>query len=181
MSRDRERLTRFRSTTPHPIPPNMKLTTALAAAALVAVSTSADAFTFDFVANVGQALPPNLVIDVPGYGDVEISPLGGSTLQVGTQFMSGGSPAASLEFTSGDVISVKFLGALLTDVDFDFVDVSPGEGFAVNGTPNEFTVQLNGIGNGAGLKEVTFQAVPEPGSAVLGLASLGLLALRRRR
>ena len=159
----------------------MKATTALAAAALVAVATSADAFTFDFVANVGQALPPNLIINVPGYGNVEISPLVGN-LQVGTQFRNPGyTPAPSVEFDSGDAILVSFLAAPVFDVDFDFIDVSPGEGVAVNGTPNVFSVQLNGIGNGAGLKEVSFKAVPEPGSAVLGLAGGLLLVFRRRR
>lgn len=165
----------------------MKLTTLLVASAFVALTAQSNAFSFDFSGvPAGTTLPPDLTINVAGYGDVKISPVGGSVLEVDTNFTSGGSPTKSLEFDSNDTIEVSFLGATVFDVDYDFIDLSTGEAIAVSGAPNTFQVTLldipsgNPTANGAGLVEVTFM-VPEPASSMLGLLGTGLLFLRRRR
>ena len=160
----------------------MKNTLLSATAALWVAASAANGFTLDFSGSVGSALPPDLFINVPGYGMVQFTPLAGSRMVVGTTYQSGGNPTPSLQFDNGEIVLVTFLALPVTDLSFDFVDVSPGEAMNVNpGAPNAFTVQLTGGTNGAGLEEITFNAVPETSSAALGLLGAGLALIRRRR
>lgn len=155
-------------------------TTRLSLIAALGLAASANGFTLDFIADVGATLPPDLVINVPGYGDVKFTAILGN-LEVDTNFQTGGLPTPSLEFASGEIVGVEFLGAPVYNLSFDFIDLSPGESMNVNGSGNSYTVQLSGNVNGAGLQEITFLAVPETSTATLGLLGTALLAFRRRR
>jgi len=164
----------------------MKLTTLIAASAFLALASHSNAFTFDFNSvPVGTAVP--FTINVPGYGDVEFSPVFGSVLEIGTQYETNGDPTKSLEFDPGDTVAVTFLGVEVFDVDFDFADVSSGEVQVVGGSSPNFELFLvslppgNPNANGSGLVEVSFKAVPEPAGSMLGVLGAGLLFLRRRR
>ena len=163
--------------------PTMKNTCFSAFVALGFATAACNGFTLDFVADVGANLPPDLVINVPGYGNVQFTPLAGSTLVVGTTYQTGGVPTPTLQFDSGEIVQVTFLALTPSSLAFDFLDVSPGESTFVNTTadPKVFTVQLSGSGDGAGLQQITFTAVPETSAATLGLLGSGLLMLRRRR
>lgn len=161
----------------------MKLKATLAAAALL-LAPSLHAFTLDFSAYVGQVVPPSLVVNVPGYGNVAFSAgmnaLTGalSSFQVGTSFF--GTP--SIQFDNGESLSVSFLDGPLTNVDFITVAVSAdtSEHFSVvNSAPGQYSLTLQNSTNGAGLAGVEF--VPEPTSALLGLIGASSFVIRRRR
>jgi hypothetical protein len=90
----------------------------------------------------------------------------------------------SLSFDENESIKVTFNGAEPLNVDFDFVGQSAGESFVIEKdlfTPQAFLVSLKGGGDGAGLYAVSWNAVPEPASAALGLLGGMMLLLRRRR
>jgi hypothetical protein len=160
----------------------MKNTSLSTLAALCLAAGAAHGFSLDFISDVGANLPPDLVINVPGYGNVQFSPLAGSALVVGTTYQTGGLPTPSLQFDAGEIVLITFLEAPVSDLAFDYIDVSPGESMNTNvAGPNSFTVQLTSGTNGAGLQEITFSAVPETSAATLGLLGTGLLVLRRRR
>lgn len=172
----------FPPNSPHP----MKTRIALAMALFCGLPAVSTAFTLDFVGYEGTSLPPNpLVIFVPGYGDVRFDAANGSTLVVDSAYQNdNGSAAPSLSFNERDALKVTFLGAQPLKVDFDFVGVSAGENFTVQ--PDLFVAQsylinLQGSGDGAGLYAISWQQVPEPSSALLGLLGTAALVLRRRR
>ncbi len=150
--------------------------------ALLGIAAAANGFTLNFIGQAPYVFPPDLVISVPGYGPVQFTPLAGSALVVGTKYQTGGVPTPSLEFDSGEIVLVSFLGPVVSDLSFDFIDVSPGESMNVNpGGANAFTVQLTGGSNGAGLQEITFSAVPETSTGMLGMVAATLCFARRRR
>ncbi|MBK1882116.1 PEP-CTERM sorting domain-containing protein [Luteolibacter pohnpeiensis] len=151
-------------------------------AALLLLAPALHAFTLDFASSVGATLPSDLVINVPGYGDVSFSANYASSLEVGTDFYGG----ATLQFDNNEVVLVTFLGGVPTDVDFSTVAVSAisGEQFVVIPiSSSQYAVALQGSTDGAGIGAVTFNAaaVPEPSSAVLGLLGAAGLFVRRRR
>ncbi len=164
----------------------MKTKTPLVAAILCGLTAVSSAFTLDFVGYEGQSLPPNpLTISVPGYGDVQFEALGGSTLVVNSAHQNDNlSGAPSLNFDMGEAVRVTFLGLEPIDVDFDYVGVNAGEYFLAQEdifTPQSFILTLNGSGNGAGLYAVSWNQVPEPSTALLGVLAGGAFLLRRRR
>jgi len=156
--------------------------TALTTALLAALFTQAGAFSLDLTGlglagtPVSQATP--MIIAVAGYGNVRFTMYPGETGVVGTAYTDD-----SIEIAPSETIVVDFLGDPVKDVVFDFIGVSSGEGVAPNDVnPNQSTVTLVAFtpsANGAGLEEVRFVLVPEPGAAALGL--LGLFGLLRRR
>lgn len=161
--------------------PQMKPKLFIAAAVLICLPSVASAFSLDFTGVApGTTIPPNpLTISVPGYGNVTFEALIGSNLVV--QPVSG-TPAIAFDQEEG--LRISFEGVGITDVSFAYVGVSIGESFLVTPDPNvanQFIMTLQGSGDGAGLSGVTWNAVPEPSSALLGVIGASLLVLRRRR
>lgn len=147
-------------------------------AALLLTAPLAHGFTLGFAANLGATLPPNLTVNVPGYGDVMFSSTVGSTLAIDDATY--GLPA--INFDTADAVIITFLGADPSNVEFGFSGVSVGESFIpIQLTNTQFVLSLQGTTNGAGLNSVSWTAgaVPEPSAALLG--GIGVLALFRRR
>lgn len=147
-------------------------------------AAQAHAFTLDFVGVNGANLPPSpLVISVFGYGEVSFAPgFGTSALEVGNQYQNdAGTVRTSLEMDANESIVVTFLGADPLNVDFDIIGLGVGESVGlVQLSSTSFIVSAQG-GDGAGLQSVSWGAVPEPSSALLGAAGALILTLRRRR
>lgn len=161
--------------------PQMKTKLITAAAAYICLSTVGSAFSLDFTGiALGTTLPPNpLTISVPGYGNVTFEAGIGSNLIV--QDFSG-TPA--IAFDQGESVRVSFEGIDITDVTFSYAGVSVGESFLIAPDPNvanQFILTMQGAGDGAGLTGATWNVVPEPSSALLGVIGASLLVLRRRR
>jgi len=165
----------------------MKLQATLAAAMLL-LAPALHAFSIGFAAQVPGGIPPNLLVNVPGYGDVSFAAgfngitMSQSALVIDNTFF--GAPA--LEFVNADTLIVTFLGEIPFNVDFNSVAVSASssEEFAVVQTgPKEFVVSLQNSVDGAGIAQVVFnaQSIPEPAASLLGLVGLGGFLLRRRR
>ncbi len=146
-------------------------------------SIQAGAFTLDFVGVNGATLPPSpLVINIFGYGNVSFSPGFGSALEVGNQYQNDAGPVrTSLELDPTESVTVTFLGATPTNVDFDIIGLGVGGAVGLAQlSATSFIVSAQG-NKGVGLQSVSFGAVPEPSAAIL--ASLGAFGfvLRRRR
>jgi PEP-CTERM motif len=146
-------------------------------------SIQAGAFTLDFVGVNGATLPPSpLIINVFGYGNVSFTPGFGSALEVTNQYQNPGGPTrVSLDLDSDESVTVTFLGASPSNVDFDIVGLGAGESVGLSQlSPSSFLVSAQGS-NGIGIQYVNFGVVPEPSAAIL--ASLGAFGfvLRRRR
>ncbi len=148
--------------------------------------TVGSAFTLDAVGYEGGVLEQVPVsIYVPGYGELVFQAAVGSSLVVNSAYLNdNGFGAPSLSFDQNEAVKITFNGPEPLNVDFDFVGVSSGENFVVQKdlfTPQAFLVTLQGGGDGAGLYAVSWKAVPEPTSAMLGLFGGLMLVLRRRR
>ena len=146
-------------------------------------SLNAGAFTLDFVGVNGATLPPSpLVINVFGYGNVSFTPGFDSALEVGNQYENdAGTVRTSLEMDANESVTVTFLGADPTNVDFDIIGLGVGEAVGlVQLSSTSFLVSAQG-GNGVGLQSISFGAVPEPSSAMLAALGVFGFALRRRR
>lgn len=172
----------------------MKTKTLLIAAISLATTALSQAFTIDFnalVVPVGTTIDSDnsLTIDVEGYGDVRFEVAGTDVVQVGTTYSNdpGTSIVNSLEMDGGDTVLVTFLGPEALNVDFDLAGLTPGEE-VVQINQNafhtyEFTVNTvaNPGADGAGIAAVSWTAVPEPSSAMLGALGACAILLRRRR
>jgi hypothetical protein len=165
----------------------MKTKAPLVAVLLCGLTAVSNAFTLDFVGYEGSTLPPNpLVIPIPGYGDVVFEAVPGSSLVVNNAFQNdNGSAGPTLSFNSGEAVKITFAGLQPLDVDFEYSGVSVGEFFvATQDAMNSkaFLLTLNGTQTGAaGLQSISWNAVPEPTSALLGVLGGAVLVLRRRR
>lgn len=170
----------------------MKTKTMLIAAVSCGLTAVSSAFTLDFTSvPVGTTIPPNLTINVPGYGDVRFSPVGTSELVVDNQYASAppATTSPSLNFDAGDGVEITFLGLEPTDIDFAWVGASLGETFIpAIVSSSEFVVTLTNLGtppsgsnSGAGLYQINFNQVPEPSSALLGVLGASMLIIRRKR
>lgn len=172
----------------------MKTKTFLIAAFSLAATALSQAFTIDFNALVvpsGTTITSGtpLTINVDGYGDVEFAVTGSDVVQVGQAFANdpGTSVQNALEMDAGDTIIVTFLGPDALNVDFDVAGVTPGEEVVqINQSAlRTYEFQVNTIANpgsdGAGLAAVSWTAVPEPSSAMLGLIGACAIVFRRRR
>jgi hypothetical protein len=164
----------------------MKMKIPLLIAVLVAgLPLASSAFTLDAVGYDGGELSLNPVsVFVPGYGAVIFEAAVGTTLVVNSAFANdNGFGGPSLNFDQNEAVKITFNGAQPLNVDFDFVGVSAGESFVVQKdlfTPQAFLITLQGGGNGAGLYAVSWNAIPEPSSALLGLIGTAVFAFRRR-
>ncbi|MGJ8696994.1 MAG: hypothetical protein ACSHYF_11805 [Verrucomicrobiaceae bacterium] len=155
----------------------------------------------------GSPVPPAtitpIIVNVPGYGDIEFQVEFSNDLgpkvsvenyhATVTQEFTNQSPDPinALAFSHQTKVSMSFKGSTPVDIDFDFVGVGLGEEFDLvkvddhNGTIEFSSIAglidpTKGEGNQAGLRSVSFNAVPEPTSALFGsLALLGLLSRRR--
>jgi hypothetical protein len=150
-------------------------------AALTALCVYAQAFTLDFTANNGTNITSGspLTIFVPGYGNVIFSTIGAQVLSINTSYPTG----VTIAIQPSEVLLVNFAGAYApSDIEFGFNGLGFSDGLDIS-IVNSTTVQLamGSGGNGAGLRDVTFTAIPEPSTAVLGVIGTMALALRRRR
>lgn len=145
------------------------------------------AFTLDFATlTTGTAVPnapAEILLAVPGYGNVGFSSGLGSSLEVATVAGSGG-PTQAINMNVGETMVVTFHGANPMGVTFGYDAVSLGGTFSSFAPldPKQIIVALSGS-NGAtgGVSSVSFQAVPEPSAALLGgLGAIGLVVRRRR-
>lgn len=164
----------------------MKLKNLLVAASFGATLTIGSAFTLDAVGYEGGVLESNpFSIFVPGYGELVFEAVNGSSLVVNSAYQNdNGFGGPSLSFDENEVVKVTFNGDEPLNVDFDFVGQSAGESFVIEKdlfTPQAFLVTLRGQGDGAGLYAMSWNTVPEPSSAALGILGATMLAFRRRR
>lgn len=164
----------------------MKTKLPLIVATYCSLCAVGSAFTLDFLSIApGTTLPPDLIVNVPGYGNVQLSAGAGSALVVGNTF--GGQ---ALNFNAGESVTVTFLGAALepNDIAVSSVGVNLGEFFtaAPGINQNEFVITLAGQASsppnsGAGVSAIAFEQVPEPSAALLGALGTALLVIRRKR
>lgn len=164
----------------------MKLKSLLVAALFGANLTVGSAFTLDAVGYEGGTLENNpFSIFVPGYGELVFEAVNGSSLVVNSAYQNdNGFGGPSLSFDENEIVKVTFNGDEPLNVDFDFVGQSAGESFVIEKdllTPQAFLVTLRGQGDGAGLYAMSWNTVPEPSSAALGILGTAILVLRRRR
>lgn len=174
----------------------MKMKSLLIAAMSLAAAAATQAFTIDFNGlvvpsgtSITSATP--LTINVAGYGDVKFQVAPGDAVQVGQVHANdSGTIKNSLEMDPGERIIVTFLGPQALNVNFDVVGINPGNPGqdAVQTTQHvirtaEYQISTTGnVGSdGTGLAAVSWTAVPEPSTALLGGLGAGLLILRRRR
>lgn len=153
-------------------------------AALTALCVHAQAFTLDFTAYNGTNITSGspLTIFVPGYGNVVFSTFGSQVLSINNSYPTG----ITVAIQPSEVLVVNFAGPYaptdIEDVSFGFNNLGGSDGLVLT-TLNSTTIQLSmgSGGNGAGLRDVTFSAIPEPSTAVLGVIGTLAMALRRRR
>ena len=165
----------------------MKTVNAIAIAA-VGFATSASAFTLDFTAfAAGAELNNNIVVNVPGYGDVRFTegPNNFGTPPTDLEITDQFPPFTGIGFENGEQLIVTFEGAPAVNIDFVFAGVGSGESFttSTSSVPDNGTRNIAFSGNGAALVAVNFESapVPEPSSTLLVvLGALGLVGRRRR-
>jgi hypothetical protein len=154
-------------------------------AALAGLCVQAQAFfTLDFAAYNGTNITAGspLTIFVSGYGDVIFSTTGANVISINTSY----APGVSAAIQPSEVLFVTFAGDYaptnIDEVSFGFNGLSGADGLVI--TPLDATtisLQMGSGGNGAGLRDVTFAAIPEPSTTALGALGVLALALRRRR
>ncbi len=164
----------------------MKMKIPLIAVLAAGMPALASAFTLDAVGYGGSELSLNPVsVLVPGYGELVFEAAVGTSIVVNSAYQNdNGFGGPSLSFDQNEAIKITFNGLQPLNVDFDFVGLSAGENFVVQKdlfTPQAFLVTLQGGGDGAGLYSVSWNTVPEPTSALLGLIGTVGFAFRRRR
>lgn len=147
---------------------------------LAAFCFNAQAFTLDFVAFNGTNLtsPSTLTVPVAGYGSVIFSTLPGQTIAINNTH---GDIAANLD--AGETLTVTFVGDPLDGGTFSFIGINIGGNDVINNTAissNTFALNLS-AGDGVGLQSISWQAIPEPSTTMLGAIGMLAIALRRRR
>lgn len=168
-------------------PPIMKTKIPFLAACVAFTPALASAFTLDFSGYNGLVLSAAPVaIPVPGYGNVVFQAVPLGQLPVSNLYVNdNGFGGPSLNFEPGESLRITFEGAQPLNVDFDFVGLSVGELFVITPDPavaQAYVLTYNPTpGDGAGLYAISWQQVPEPASAMLGLLGTAVFTLRRRR
>lgn len=152
-----------------------------------ALCVQAQAFTLDFIAYNGTSIAASggtLIVPVIGYGNVSFTNTNTQALPINTTIISG----VTINLAPTRTLIVTFLGDYapynINDVSFSFNGLSGAENAAMSIVPlNGTTIQITmgNVGNGAGLREVNFDAIPEPSTTLFGALSVLGLALRRRR
>lgn len=159
----------------------------LVAAVASSLTRIAGAFTLDFAEFAPGPVPSGTSHFIENYGEVYIYTYFGG-LEAGTQYSH-----PSLQFDATDEeVQIHFPQAIS-----DITWLTAGENtelgehfnayFNGNSAYDEdqgYTILsfiLRGSVDGAGIRSVTFESVPEPGGLSLGLLSGGMLFARRRR
>lgn len=147
---------------------------------LAAFCVHAQAFTLDFVAFNGTNLtsPSTLNVPVVGYGTVIFSTLSGQTISINNTH---GAVAANLD--AGETLTVTFVGDPLVGGTFTFIGLNIGGNDDVKTTAissNTYALNL-AAGDGVGLQSISWSAIPEPSTTMLGAIGMLAMALRRRR
>ncbi|MBN8460632.1 MAG: hypothetical protein J0M04_22610 [Verrucomicrobia bacterium] len=151
------------------------LTPALALVAFSMVAR-APAFTLDFASlSTGAPVPGSpgqLLLNVPGYGNIQLQSAPGSSLEI-APFGS----ASGVNFEDGETLKINFLaGPLVASPVFDEAELISGESFSVLETaPGAYEVSFTG--SGGGITGAHF--IPESSTLLAG--SMGLLLLFHRR
>lgn len=167
----------------------MKLKTVLTVLCAASFSGIASAFTIN-ASVLGSPLAPvdatgavspgplvngaPVVINVPGYGSITLEAAPGSVLSYS------GSPS-SIRFNNGESLMLTFSGTLVTDMFLSTNGIGFGENLSPSGVVPGKSFTINFSGTEGGLTNITFDAVPEPSAAALGILGTALLVLRRRR
>jgi hypothetical protein len=167
----------------------MKTKLPLFAATYLSLCAVGSAFTLDFVSvPTGTGTPPTLTVSVPGYGTVQFDAIGPAILVVDDRYATplGVQTSPSLNFDGGESVKITFIGndVINSTIRMGTVDVNIDENFqtVLGGAPNEYVLTLvSSTGNGAGLYNIKFDAIPEPSASLLGLIGASILVLRRRR
>lgn len=162
----------------------------LALSAVGMTLATASAFSLDFDGLSGTQLDSGspLTFNIPGYGTVLIEVASTEILDVNSDFsIPGDGITEALEFDDGEAIQITFNNAAPSNVAFAYVGVDVGtEDFDSNvvNAPFVYSLEFDSTAqptNTAGLKSITWTAVPEPSSAMLAvLGGLGLATRRRR-
>lgn len=147
---------------------------------LAAFCAHAQAFTLDFVAFNGINLTSPATINVPvvGYGTLVFSTLPGQTITINNTH---GAVAANLD--AGETLAVTFVGDPIDAGTFSFIGLNIGGNDDVSTTAissNTFAINL-ASGDGVGLQSISWSAIPEPSTTMLGALGMLAVALRRRR
>ena len=148
---------------------------------IAAFCVHAQAFTLDFIGYNGTNIvaPSTLTIPVVGYGDVLFSTAPGQTITINNTH---GEIAANMDPTESLVVT--FLGGAISGGNFDIIGLNfnGSDGFvATQISSNTFQFSMGAGGDGAGLRSMTWNAVPEPSTTMLGALGMLAVALRRRR
>jgi uncharacterized protein (TIGR03382 family) len=153
---------------------------------LGAASAGCQGFTLDIAGYEGAEITQNpQSIFVPGYGELIFETGVGSALVVNSAYLNdNGFSAQALGFDQDETLKIALASPEPVNLDFDFVGLSSGEGHTVRQVPFPhlaLPVTFQGGADGAGLHANSWNAVPEPAAAALGLIGALLLVLRRRR
>jgi hypothetical protein len=148
---------------------------------LAAFCVQAQAYTLDFIGYNGSSIvaPATLNIPVPGYGTVVLSTLPGQTLSINNTF---GAVAVNMDPT--ETLVVTFVGDPITGGSFDMIGLNLDSSDGLVVTPissNTYQFVMGASGDGAGLRSISWEAVPEPSTTLFGAFSVLALAARRRR
>lgn len=148
---------------------------------LAVFCVQAQAYTLDFIGYNGSSIvaPATLNVPVPGYGTVVLSTLPGQTLTINNTY-----GAIAVNIDPSETLVVSFFGDPITSGSFEMIGLNLDNSDGLVVTPissNTYQFVMGAGGDGAGLRSISWQAIPEPSTTLFGALSFLALAARRRR